>query len=74
MPASMRVTEAPALFVETASGDRSLVNYRLRGRYYIVDKLFTSAVLVLGVGSHEEQVTIRRLHPIVADSALERTP
>jgi type IV secretion system protein TrbG len=74
MPQSMRVTEAPAVFVETATGDRSLVNYRLRGRYYIVDKLFSSAVLVLGVGSHQEQVTIRRLHPIVATSSLEKTP
>ncbi|HTF34015.1 MAG TPA: P-type conjugative transfer protein TrbG [Myxococcota bacterium] len=74
MPPSMRVTEAPALFVETASGDRSLVNYRFRGRYYIVDKLFASAVLVLGVGSHQQQVTIRRLHPIAATSALEKTP
>jgi type IV secretion system protein VirB9 len=74
MPPSMHVTEAPALFVETATGDRSLVNYRLRGRYYIVDKLFSRAVLVLGVGPHQEQVTIRRLHPIIASSALEKTP
>jgi type IV secretion system protein VirB9 len=72
MPPSMLVTEAPALFVETAIGDRSLVNYRLRGRYYIVDKLFSRAVLVLGVGSQQEQVVIRRLHPL-ATSALEKT-
>jgi type IV secretion system protein VirB9 len=74
MPPSLHVTEAPALFVETASGDRSLVNYRLRGRYYIVDKLFSRAVLVLGVGSHQEKVVIRRLHPIAATSAVEKTP
>jgi len=74
MPPSMHVSEAPALFVETAAGDRSLVNYRLRGRYYIVDKLFTRAVLVLGVGSHEERVTVRRLRPIVATSASEKMP
>jgi len=74
MPPSMHVTEAPALFVETASGERSLVNYRLRGRYYIVDRLFSRAVLILGVGSNHEQVTIRRLHPIVTTSVLEKTP
>jgi type IV secretion system protein VirB9 len=71
MPPSMRVTEAPALFVETAAGDRSLVNYRLRGRFYIVDKLFSRAVLVLGLGSHEEKVVIRRLRPIAATSHIE---
>ena len=71
MPPSMRVTEAPALFVETSSGDPSLVNYRLRGQYYIVDKLFSRAVLVLGVGSRQERVTIRRRHPLAAISAAE---
>jgi len=63
MPAAMRVTEAPALLVETRTGDIALVNYRLRQRYYIVDKLFETAVLVVGVGSHQDRVTIRRGGP-----------
>jgi type IV secretion system protein TrbG len=63
MPEAMRVTEAPALFVHTRAGDVALVNYRLRQQYYVVDKLFDSAVLLLGVGDRQERVTIRRLAP-----------
>jgi len=60
MPEAMRVTEAPALLVHTRTGDTALVNYRLRQQYYVVDKLFETAVLVMGVGTHQERVTIRR--------------
>ncbi len=60
MPEAMRVTEAPALLVHTRTGDTALVNYRLRQQYYVVDKLFDTAVLVVGVGTHQERVTIRR--------------
>jgi len=60
MPESMRATEAPALLVQTRSGDTALVNYRLRQGYYVVDKLFDAAVLVVGVGMRQERVTIRR--------------
>ena len=63
MPEAMRVTEAPALFVHTRAGDVVLVNYRLRQQYFVVDKLFDSAVLLLGVGDRQERVTIRRLAP-----------
>ena len=63
MPETMRVTEAPALFVHTRAGDVALVNYRLRQQYYVVDKLFDSAVLLLGVGDRQERITIRRLAP-----------
>jgi type IV secretion system protein VirB9 len=60
MPETMRVTEAPALLVQTRTGDSALVNYRLRQNYYVVDKLFDTAVLIMGVGRHQERVTIRR--------------
>ena len=45
MPGAMRATEAPALFVRAEGEDQALVNYRLRGRYFVVDKLFSQAVL-----------------------------
>ena len=64
MPDTMRVTEAPALLVKTRAGDTALVNYRLRQQYYVVDKLFDTAVLVVGVGRQQERVTIRRLSAI----------
>lgn len=60
MSEAMRVTEAPALLVQTRAGDAALVNYRLRERFYIVDKLFDTALLVVGVGPHQERITIRR--------------
>jgi P-type conjugative transfer protein TrbG len=64
MPEAMRVTEAPALLVQTRTGDTALVNYRLRQRYYVVDKLFDTAMLIAGVGPRQERVTIRRGAPI----------
>ena len=40
--------EMPPLFVVGAQGDDQLVNYRVRGNYYIVDRLFAAAELRLG--------------------------
>jgi type IV secretion system protein VirB9 len=58
MPAGMKSSEAPALMV--AAGDGSeMVNYRVRGDYYVVDKLFDQAVLVSGVGRAQDRVSIR---------------
>ncbi len=61
MPAAMRVTEAPALFVLTSGKEKALVNYRVRGHTYVVDRLFERAVLVLGVGGEQQRVEIVRL-------------
>ena len=40
--------EAPPLFVVGPDGENQLVNYRIRGNYYIVDRLFAAAELRLG--------------------------
>lgn len=58
MPASVSSTNAPALFVINSDGQKALVNYRVRGGYYIVDQLFKQAVLVTGVGNTQERITI----------------
>lgn len=47
-PPSLAVGEAPPLFLVDDKGEAQLVNYRLRGRYYVVDRLFDSAELRLG--------------------------
>jgi type IV secretion system protein TrbG len=47
-PASLAQGEAPPLFVRGTGGRAELVNYRLRGRYYVVDRLFDAAELRLG--------------------------
>lgn len=47
-PARIDQGETPPLFVVGAKGDAELINYRVRGRYYIVDRLFAAAELRLG--------------------------
>lgn len=47
-PASIAVGEAPPLFIVGPSGDAELVNYRMRGRFYVVDRIFDIAELRLG--------------------------
>lgn len=58
-PASIAVGEAPPLFMIDAGGDASLVNYRMNGRYYVVDRLFDAAELRLG-GKQQQIVRISR--------------
>ena len=47
-PATLAQGEAPPLFVLGRDGDAQLVNYRVSGRYYVVDRLFAAAELRLG--------------------------
>lgn len=47
-PPSRTGGEAPPLFVIASSGKAELVNYRVRGHYYVVDRLFSLAELRLG--------------------------
>ena len=47
-PGRLDQGEAPPLFVVGPLGDSELVNYRVSGHYYIVDRLFAAAELRLG--------------------------
>lgn len=58
-PARIDQGEAPPLFVVGAGGKSDLVNYRVRGNYYIVDRLFAAAELRLGE-KHQDVVRITR--------------
>jgi type IV secretion system protein VirB9 len=58
-PASLAVGEAPPLFVIGDDGEAQLVNYRVAGRYYVVDRLFGAAELRLGA-KKQQTVTINR--------------
>jgi type IV secretion system protein VirB9 len=64
-PTTLGQGEAPPLFVRGESGRTELVNYRLRGRYYVVDRLFQAAELRLG---ERRQQVVR----IVRDGAQRR--
>ncbi|WP_434716383.1 P-type conjugative transfer protein TrbG [Paraburkholderia sp. A3RO-2L] len=57
-PGLMDKTETPTLLVLDDSGTATMVNYRVKENYFIVDKLFSRAVLVLGSGKDVTKVTI----------------
>ncbi|MCW5695546.1 MAG: P-type conjugative transfer protein TrbG [Bauldia sp.] len=53
--------EMPPLFVVGPEGNTSeLVNYRVRGNYMIVDRLFAAAELRFGAGGHQKRIRITR--------------
>lgn len=62
LPANVGMGEAPPLFVIGAQGDAQLVNYRMSGRFYVVDRLFDTAELRLG-GRKQAVVRITRTGP-----------
>lgn len=66
MPKVMSQTEAPSLLVLRKKGgwfsddDVTLVNYRVQGDRFIVDMVFEKAILVSGVGSSQDRITVSR--------------
>lgn len=63
MPEAMKTLEAPPLFVIGDEGPE-LTNYRVVGKYYVVDRLFAKAELKLGTGWGQKKVQIYRQTPI----------
>lgn len=63
-PATVGVSEAPPIFLLDPEGEAQLVNYRVKGRFYVVDRIFDVAELRLGTKS-QQIVRISR----VADGA-----
>jgi len=47
-PASIAVGEAPPFFIVGPTGEAELANYRVRGRFYVIDRIFDVAELRLG--------------------------
>jgi type IV secretion system protein VirB9 len=58
--AETRTREAPVLVVIGADGKQEMVNYRVKGDMYIVDRLFERAELILGSGKRAQKVEIER--------------
>lgn len=58
-PRDIATGEAPPLFVLGKKGQVELVNYRMKGRFYVVDRLFKAAELRLGEDP-QQKVTITR--------------
>lgn len=60
-PRGIAQGEMPPLFVVGPEGDTSeLVNYRVRGNYLIIDRLFAAAELRFGADKHQKRVRIVR--------------
>jgi type IV secretion system protein TrbG len=59
-PESIAQGEMPPVFVIGANGQGELVNYRVSGRYIIVDRLFAEAELRMGDRRSEQRVRITR--------------
>lgn len=66
MSSAMAQTEAPTLLVVRKDGgvfsddDTVMVNYRVQKDRYIVDTIFDKAILIAGVGSNQDRVTITK--------------
>lgn len=64
-PASIAVGEAPPFFIIGPTGEAELANYRVRGRFYVVDRIFDVAELRLG--TRKQQVV--RINRVAEGSA-----
>jgi type IV secretion system protein VirB9 len=59
-PAGIAQGEMPPLFVVGPAGGGELVNYRVQGRYMVVDRLFAAAELRMGDRKSQQKVRITR--------------
>ena len=70
-PSRIDQGEAPPLFVVGPEGNAELVNYRVKGNYYIVDRLFAAAELRLGA-KPQQVVRISRNDAVASASNKEK--
>lgn len=59
-PAAAQNTDIPALVILGPGNQDQLVNYRLIGNRYVVDRVIDKAALISGVGRHQTRVEIER--------------
>ena len=59
-PKALKSMEAPLLWVIARDGAKHLVNYRVKGQWYIVDQLFERGELRVGPGDDAEVIIIER--------------
>jgi P-type conjugative transfer protein TrbG len=69
LPTGAEHREAPVLFVLSDDGTKILLNYNLVGDTYVTDRVFRSAVLMLGEGRQERSVRLDNLRYDVSESA-----
>jgi type IV secretion system protein VirB9 len=62
MDESISNTDLPSLLVLDARNKENLVNYRVINNRFIVDQVFSKAILIAGVGRDKQKVTIARIN------------
>jgi P-type conjugative transfer protein TrbG len=62
LPGSGLGQESPVLFLIDRRGATALLNYAIRGQYYVTDRVFERAALVLGSGRDQQRLDIFREH------------
>jgi len=60
LPGSGVGQEAPVLFLIDRKGATAILNYAVRGQYYVTDRVFERAALVLGSGKDQRRLEIVR--------------
>jgi P-type conjugative transfer protein TrbG len=60
MPRKVLAREMPILLIRDGDGKDKIVNFRSKGQHFVVDRIFTYAVLVKGVGRRQERIGIYR--------------
>lgn len=58
LPPEADAHAAPALFELDDAGAKSLLNYVVRDGYYVTDRTFRRAALVVGQGKHEQRIDL----------------
>lgn len=69
LPGTIDQSELPPLFVLGPKGVGELVNYRVRGRYVVVDRLFDGAELRLGQGKSQRRVRVVRVGAVAREQS-----
>lgn len=59
-PSAAKNDEIPVLLVLGPGNKEQLVNYRLNGDSFVVDKVIQKAILINGIGRHQQKVEIIR--------------
>jgi type IV secretion system protein TrbG len=60
LPGSGVGQEAPVLFLLDRKGGTALLNYAVRGQFYVTDRVFDRAALVLGSGKDQQRLEITK--------------
>jgi P-type conjugative transfer protein TrbG len=62
LPGSGVGQEAPVLFLIDRHGATAILNYAIRGQYYVTDRVIERAALVVGSGRDQQRLEITREH------------